>query len=322
MIGHDVLTLVAARSLHLAGRPVTITPYSYDDDDASPYNPGAEIEMREGTRPTVRSPAGKSGEPATGYYDESDYEGEYARYDPPVDGRADLIQILALYSAEPDWGMDADFDLSPLQAFTGGSQGFRHLRYGLFFMRIGRVVERIRHFTRMAEYAFGKGDIYWGVRFSARALHYLEDALSPFHLKPFPEWLLPLLAAAPKRFYTRTVNYHLNFERAVGFRLWRGDRALVDVIAAARPVTMSDAGRDALRAMRRSRRLFYPLYGECRKMWGGTMDRRYVKISPEEIDDLSKNRELEHLIRGWLEHASGWVKGYILRYTRLAGVRR
>ena len=38
--------------------------------------------------------------------------------------------ILTNYADEPDWKMDQDLNLSPLQVLTGGSQGRRHKYYG------------------------------------------------------------------------------------------------------------------------------------------------------------------------------------------------
>jgi hypothetical protein len=317
MIGHDVLTSVAARSLGLAGPPVAVTPYRYERIDTGPYNPDHVVEMREGARATVYSPWKGSDEPAPGYYDESDYEGDFLLYDPPEGGLVDPLQVLSIYSAEPDWGMDAGMDLSPLQALTGGSQGFRHLRFGLFLLRVGRVRERAVHFTRLARCAFDEDDPYWGLRFSARALHYLQDAVSPFHLKPFPEPCAPLMALMPRRFYRRTVNYHLNFERLVGYRLWHGDAELIGTIERAAPAPLDDVG-DLARAMRASRRQFYPIYRRCRILWGRTMDGEYVKVSTDRIREASEDAGMNDLIRRWLAHAASWVKGYLVRYTARA----
>lgn len=314
MIGHDVLTYICARAVGLPGVRVDITPYSYQAHDPGPYNPIYRLEMREGTDSAVHAE-----DPC---FDENDYYRGFVPYRPPERGRAGTLEVLSLYSSEPDWGMDAGLRLSPLQRLMGGSQGYRHLRYGLFFFRAGTAHRRTGHFTRLARVASSRGDRYWALRFSARALHYLQDLLSPFHTKPFPEWYLLSLLAAPfrpqgnlKKLYFITYNYHLNVERYVGYQLWHGKDSYLRCIEDSEEAEITGLRRDILRASRRARRLVYPLFRECRRMWGESMGEEMVKISLRDIEKTSRNRELDNLVCRWLSLSASLVKGYIRSFV-------
>jgi hypothetical protein len=78
---------------------ITITEYSYSDADTEPYNPDFKIQYLDG----------KIGEKTT------------------------ATKILITYADEPDRDMDTNLNLSKFQMLTGGSQGFRHQYYQLFF---------------------------------------------------------------------------------------------------------------------------------------------------------------------------------------------
>lgn len=94
--------------------------------------------------------------------------------------------ILITYSDEPDWNMDTGLQLSGLQSLMGGSQGYRHQYYQFLFglLHIGVAPSRGQHFYDMAQIAFNKGDRYWGFRFLARMLHYMQDVNQPYHTRP------------------------------------------------------------------------------------------------------------------------------------------
>jgi hypothetical protein len=222
------------------------------------------------------------------------------------------LEILSLYSAEPDWGMDADLSISPLQKLTGGSQGYRHLRYGLHRFRAGTAHLRALHFNQLADRAFSKGDFYWGMRFSARALHYIEDILSPFHTKPFPEWFWPLKMFRPRALYYITYNYHLNFERYAGFHLWHGSDVFTRCLESSRPYGIMNLKRDLLRVSQKARSLSYGIFRELRKLWGGSMDSGWVKLSKEQVQKMETGGQLGILTCRWLRLLSQFVKGYII----------
>lgn len=303
MIAHDVLTYQCARAVGFPQVSILRTPYAYQSEDPGPYNPAYRWEMREGTGPAVRA-----GDP---YFDEHDYYAPFVRYRSPEQGKVNALEVLSLYSAEPDWGMDEGLRLSPLQVLTGGSQGYRHLRYGLFFFRVGRAHHRVLHFTRLAGAAASRRDPYWSVRFAARALHYLEDLASPMHTKPFPERAVAAGLLRPKRLYYAVYNYHLNVERAVGYRLWHGDRKLLRCIEKGEPRPVPRLGPALGEACRTARVLAGPLFSRCRELCSERMREQWVRLRVEEVERLAGDAEMERLFCAWLSGAASLVKGYI-----------
>lgn len=120
-------------------------------------------------------------------------------------------QILYTYSDEPDWGMDQDlFGLDnyrygpPPLGITNGisSQGAFHMAFlheKTLLVKILPAIaktflpERVRVCFALAELAFAKGVDYWGWRFSAWAMHYLQDLTTPYHARAFPPAVLPTI---------------------------------------------------------------------------------------------------------------------------------
>lgn len=308
MIAHDVLTYVSALSCGLNNPAVEITPYIYDKLDNDIYSENYAIEMREGERPTVNSP-----EPQ---YDEDEYYYDFVHYHKPEGGKVSAMEVLSLYSAEPDWGMDFGLHLSPLELLTGGSQGYRHLRYGMFIFRSGIAHRRAIHFTEIARNVFTSRDFYWGIRFSARAIHYMEDLLTPFHTKPFPVGFpLKKLLSSRDIFFT-TYNYHLNYERLIAYHLWRGNKDLISAIREAKPYEISNLRRVLLKGSRMSRQLLNPLFKECKAIWGETMREGFVKIKIEDIKRIDLSGSFTLYTQRWLSLVGSVVKGYIIKYVK------
>jgi hypothetical protein len=307
MVAHDVLTCLCAKELGLENRSVEITPYTYSDP--GPYNPESEIEYREGGRPTVRSD--------DAHIDEERFYAPFVSYDPPASRQVSALDVISLYSAEPDWGMDDKLYLSVLQRLTGDSLGYRHLRFGLFWFRAGIAHRRAVHFTELARAAFEKDDPYWGIRFSARAIHYIEDLLTPLHTKPFPEWFFLRMIISLKRRDIPQIafNYHHSFERYTGYYLWHGDRGYISAIEQAPLAGFSNPKKDLRKGWRASRRIFYPLFREWRKVIGMRAERGSVLLSPEDAARTGHPVKLRQCVERWLGLASGYVKGYISVYV-------
>jgi hypothetical protein len=306
MLAHDVLTYLCARSSGIGEEEVRISLYSYKDTNSLLLCPDYELETREGDRPVVES--------SDPQYDESEYYSDFIKYSKPINGLVSMIQVLSLYSVEPDWGMDSGLKLSPLQLLTGGSQGYRHLRYGLFFLRAGIVHRMALHYFSLAQTAFHKSDIYWGIRFSACAVHYIEDLLTPVHTKPFTEMYFFKKLFQAKDLYFITFNYHLNFERYVAYHLWHGNRRYTDTIEEARPLELQDLKNNLLPGSRKARKLFPVIFEECKRLWGDTMKNGFVKISKEDIKRISTSERFQESVLSWLEYSASFVKGYIKRY--------
>jgi len=163
--------------------------------------------------------------------------------------QAEAIQareILCTFSDEPDWGMDQDlfsvaqygYGSCPFGPGHGPSSqapfhmAFLHENPLVMALRpsLGRsfMGERIQLFFALAGLAIESGVDYWGWRFAAWAMHYLQDITQPYHARPFPAARLPLLIRFilhpnPRRFAAKNENYlknrHILFESAVHFLL-------------------------------------------------------------------------------------------------------
>jgi hypothetical protein len=118
------------------------------------------------------------------------------------------IRILELYSTDPDDGRDQDLfvrDASgqPHAAFEDekwfgavqgpNSQAFRHIEkppfslahplrtLGIPFRSVGEASQRAEIYFQLSRLAFALEEDYWGWRFLAGGLHYLEDLHQPYH---------------------------------------------------------------------------------------------------------------------------------------------
>lgn len=144
---------------------------------------------------------------------------DYLRINPQIDleavekslrgkTRITPIEILSVYSRDPDDGRDQDLFLRdqkgnlhyayPDQKWFGAlsganSQAFRHMEkppfrwrhcistFGFPFRAVGEATSRAEIYFEVAELAFALHENYWGWRFLANALHYVEDLHQPYH---------------------------------------------------------------------------------------------------------------------------------------------
>jgi hypothetical protein len=123
-----------------------------------------------------------------------------------------LRRVIEEYADEPDWAMDQElFDQYPDlwqddYLYMGGRNGpqtraFRHMYWPMGFLRaptppgktpihdpkiLGEAPERAELFFKMSQQAFKSGHPYWGARFLAWSLHYLQDLTMPFHAAQLP----------------------------------------------------------------------------------------------------------------------------------------
>jgi len=163
-------------------------------------------------------------------------------------GLIPAIEVLSTFSDEPDWGMDQDlfpigrfgYGPAPFGAATGmSSQAPFHMAFLHESRLLTTIVPRLRRnfmaerfqvFLALAKLAFKKGIDYWGWRFLAWAMHYLQDLTQPYHARAFPPSKTGMLgrlvlkpdfwtSSGAKRNYLR--NRHVLFEAAVHFMLNR-----------------------------------------------------------------------------------------------------
>jgi len=216
-------------------------------------------------------------------------------------GQSSARQILIHYSDEPDWGMDNDLRLHFSQRLMGGSKGFRHAYYPrwkwhlpLPFAPQGGALERALHFYNLAKVAFSQKDPYWGFRFLARSLHYVQDIGQPFHTRQTSSdlisWLHPIQGTAQV-----TSNLHHAFEDYVAYRLQsekEGGFSYDYMLAIQRaPILPADSLPELVKATSRSSYgLSKSLFRSSWKLFGRRFLRQHpVYLSKEDLPLLASS---------------------------------
>jgi hypothetical protein len=160
--------------------------------------------------------------------------------------RVSALDILTTFSDEPDWGMDQGLFLIERYGYGtipyGGESGLSsqapfHMAFlwenplavkALPWLTLSFVEERVRVFLVLARLAFDHEVPYWGWRFNAWAIHYLQDLTQPYHALAFPLPLLSVLRRSMLQGGLRAVaeynmvrlrNHHSLFEAAAHFVL-------------------------------------------------------------------------------------------------------
>ena len=148
-------------------------------------------------------------------------------------GTLALGTILACYSDEPDWGFDSKIfqfypelwkdDYSALggRKLESTSTVVRHfyLVDGFFKLAfppysskpLGEAPRRAQLFYEQAVIAFGSGHPYWGARFLAWSIHYVQDLAVPVHTVQIPS--LSMLRLNRTLMIRLMAYYHYAFER-------------------------------------------------------------------------------------------------------------
>lgn len=105
------------------------------------------------------------------------------------------IEVMSVYSDEPDWGMDDDVPAlrgkgSATKDVEGsGTRLLRHFWYkgqvfaGFDWGKDQETDKRMQLFYELAMIAFRVDEPYWGYRFLGNSLHYLQDMTQPFHVE-------------------------------------------------------------------------------------------------------------------------------------------
>jgi hypothetical protein len=165
-----------------------------------------------------------------------------------IGDRMTVLDVLCVYADEPDWGMDQGvfaverYGLGepPFGGKTGkSSQASFHMAFfheipllNLLFPRVRKTFLDMRSgtFLALARLALDRHMDYWGWRFAAWAVHYLQDLTQPYHANflPFPLWMVLgrfLLNPRPASFVDRNknllMNRHILCEAVV--HLWLND---------------------------------------------------------------------------------------------------
>ena len=214
---------------------IEITPYTYEDIDQDKYNPKFVIKY---------------------------VEGEIGR-------KTNASDILINYSDEPDWDLDTNLELNKLQALTGGSQGYRHMYFSVFagLLKAGDAPKRASHFFEMSKIAFGKDDNYWGFRFAARAVHYLEDLSQPYHAYPVPLRVLFKKFFNIKKITILATNAHYGYEDFNGYLFKHRKDEFYNLLSEVKTIKMDDVEDSAIKLSKEARKDFTPSYRETMKLF-------------------------------------------------------
>lgn len=112
--------------------------------------------------------------------------------------------VLRTFVDEPDWGLDHNlwsyteygYGEQPYGEPEGESSKapfhmkFQHENFivNKFASHVleGMTLDRMELFTRLAKLAFSTGHAYWGYRFTAWGMHYIQDLTQPYHSKAVP----------------------------------------------------------------------------------------------------------------------------------------
>ena len=244
---------------------IEVTPYTYEDIDQDEYNPEFIIK----------------------YVDEE------------VGEKVKASDILINYSDEPDWDLDTNLKLSKLQALTGGSQGYRHMYFSVFagLLKAGEAPKRADHFFEMSKIAFKNGDNYWGFRFAARAIHYLEDLSQPYHTYPAPLDVLFKKFFNVKKLTVLVTNAHYGYEDFNGYLFEYKKDEFYNLLPEVKTVKMDDVAESAIKLSKEARKDFTPSYRETMKLFPILdNDQELLILEEQEIIRIANSSDSQKLI--------------------------
>ena len=263
---------------------IKVTPYTYQNIDKDEYNPDFILK----------------------YIEEK--IGDFVK----------ASDILIKYSDEPDWDLDTNLKLNKIQALTGGSQGYRHMYFSVFagLLKAGKAPQRANHFFEMAKIAFKKGDEYWGFRFSARALHYLEDVSQPYHTYPAPLNVLFSKYFNVKKLTILVTNAHYGYEDFNGYLFENKKNEFYSLLPKVKTYEMKDVVQGAREISKQARKDFVSSYKETMKLFPVLEnDKELVTLTEQEIMQKANSDESKRLIvfikkdiLMGLNHLNGFLK--------------
>jgi hypothetical protein len=237
---------------------------------------------------------------------------------PPVDNSLPVWQILTIYSPEPDNGMDEGLDLSPLQGLIGNSQGVRHMRYKIGFLKAFEGDKSFLYFVELSKQAFEKNDEYWGYRFLARALHYIEDLSQPYHNAP-GSFFEMIGAAFSKNMSGKLNNAHYLMDDYLVYLLYYSDNAAKEIILGAEPIFFDSYEDYVQEIMNYSHSKFSLIHSEIKAQFGESLN-DYVTIEQiRKMDEEGKLSKLKGETLSILSYSSSIIKGFLIDFLESVG---
>ncbi len=236
------------------------------------------------------------------YYDLT-AQNKYGFIGAPIGDKTNAIRILTDFSDEPDWGMDKNMELDESQKFMGGSQGYRHMYYPdntfhipYLFAPQGNAPKRAVHFYELARQAFNEGDLYWGFRFLARTLGYIQDMAQPYHTTQTC-WAFFHIKSPVNSTTETTKNYHFAYE-SLAARIMELEAAgksppeYLQALRMAPSFTAYNVRELAVMIARRSHELSAATFAASVELFGKKLYAGHaVQISAEDVESMLNHPE-------------------------------
>ena len=187
-----------------------------------------------------------------------------------------VLEVLAGYSDEPDWGMDKEIfgqypeiwkeEYSRMGGKEGTpSQAFRHMYWpefawrmpvrtfkvplGRLFSPMGLAPARAAIFMDLSRKVRRAGHPYWSVRFVANALHYLEDAANPFHASQTPTKRFAFMPIFDRDKGQGVKNYLLQVQNIIAYYHYAFEKYISHHMQAYSATQNSPEGEEFVRAL-------------------------------------------------------------------------
>ncbi len=233
-----------------------------------------------------------------------------------LDGWVATWQILKTYSCEPDMGMDEGLAISPLQFFPGvDSHVVRHAKIRIFNLDLFQGDESFYYFVRMSKIAFSRDDKYWGYRFLARALHYIEDLSQPYHNKIDTDDKVLQVLDANYRHFLRKCHYAYDLFLAYLFNI--NDRKLLDAIENTPPIPCKDEKELVKKVREFSISKFKTVHGEIKRLFEHILWKRKVKMEDFQIADAKGQLEvLKEVTYQVISNFAGHTKYFLRKFMK------
>lgn len=231
------------------------------------------------------------------------------------------LEILITYCEEPDWGLDKDVDsiLFKLLGYIGlDSSGWRHGYWVMGPVKLGGAPERFIYYYNMSIKAFKNRDLYWGFRFLARCLHYIEDITQPQHAYPVPFKVIAQKHFNPKKILPIAQNHHFTLERYQAYHCRVGDPKYVNVLTSAKPVEPKDLKTFIVESAIKSSKKAEELWDIQSQLYGPDIDKEeefrwYLGL---EKDETLKTK-YDNIILEQLSDLASKVKGLVLHMGKV-----
>lgn len=282
--GHDMITTHSLQDIGILQLALTETDYVYGELDQDVYNPAFLLEFRHADLDEVSA-----------------------------------LEVLSVYSSEPDWDFDNDLDVHWLQALTGGSQGWRHQRYTLLgeLIVLGEAPQRAQKFYDLALHAHEQDDLYWAFRFLARSLHFVQDMGQPFHALPMPvHHFLTEHRLNLKNATAVAENAHYNLEAYVEYKLEEGYEPFILALTGPEAADVVSIEAAAIELNMKMRELAEDQYFRVMEVWPHLAAPTSITL------DFTRDRaqsehalaELHEIIKKSLRLTAEYTRGVVQRF--------